>query len=55
MTENELEYAVVKNAIQILSLMCAGNVDKITDLLTGYLWDEEEAWQIKASDGQFKF
>ena len=47
----QAEYAVIKNAVRTLSIVCAGNEAKVIDLLTGYLWDEEEAGEIKASDG----
>ena len=42
------EYAVAKNAINILCVLCAANSDIVIDSLTGYLWDEEEASKIKA-------
>ena len=54
MKEDEREYAVIANAVGILSIMCAANRDKIVDLLTGYLWDEEEAGSIKRTDGTLK-
>ena len=37
----------ISKLIEVLALLCAGDTDKITDLLTGYLWDEEEAGMIK--------
>ncbi len=33
--------------IETLGSMCAGDASKIIDMLTGYLWDEEEAGDIK--------
>lgn len=54
MTKEEGEYAICKNAVSILAVQCAGCEEKIIDLLTGYLWDEEEAGHIKRSDGRFK-
>ena len=30
--------------------MCAGSPNKIIDLLTGYLWDQEEAIMIKIAN-----
>ncbi len=54
MTKDEIEYAVIKNAVATLAVLCAGNEDKIIDLLTGYLWCEEEAGEIKESDGKYK-
>lgn len=53
MTQKEIEYAVAKNLIKSLSLICAANPEKIIDLLTGYLWDEEEAGDVKRSSGDF--
>lgn len=49
-----IEYAVISNAVDTLSVMCAGNRDKIIELLTGYLWDEEEAGDIRSSSGRFE-
>lgn len=52
MDQKEIDYAVISNALELLSVMCVGNKDKVVDLLTGYLWDEEEAGRIKNSDGK---
>jgi hypothetical protein len=52
LTKEEIEYAVIANAVDTLSILCAGDRDKIIDLLTGYLWDEEEASWIKKSSGK---
>ena len=41
------EYDIIKHLICSLSLMCAGSPNKITDLLTGYLWDKDESEIIK--------
>ena len=41
------EYDIIKHLICSLSLMCAGSPNKVTDLLTGYLWDKDEAEMIK--------
>lgn len=54
MKREEIEYAVLKNAIRTLCVVCAGSEDKVIDLLTGYLFDEEEAGSIKRSSGKFK-
>jgi hypothetical protein len=54
MTQQETEYAICKSAVAILAVQCTGLEDKIIDLLTGYLWDEEEAKGIKASSGKFE-
>ena len=44
---NEMEYKVIAKAISILGLMCAADNAKIVDLLTGYLFNEEESGKIK--------
>ena len=49
MTKNETEYVIIKNAVSTLAVLCTGSEHKIIDLLTGYLWDEQEAGNIKAS------
>jgi len=54
MDKKQIEYAVIKNAINTLAVVCTANKDKIIDILTGYLWDEEEAGGIKQSSGEFK-
>jgi len=43
----EREYGMIAHIASILGLMCAANPEKIIDLLTGYLFDEEEAGGIK--------
>jgi hypothetical protein len=50
---DNIDYAVIKNVISILAVMCAADKDMIVDKLTGYLWDEEEASEIKKSDGNW--
>ena len=42
-TQEEKEYRVCRNAVA----MCAADEGQIIDLLTGYLWSEEEASQIR--------
>ena len=54
MNQQETECAAIKNAIRILCVLCAGNEDKIIDILTGHLWDKEEASGIKNSTGKFE-
>ncbi len=54
MTKEDIDFAVAKNLVRALAVMCAADADKIIDLLTGYLWDEEEAGAIKRSDGKWK-
>lgn len=41
------QYKIIRNAISILTTLCCADTDKTIDLLTGYLWSEEEAGQIK--------
>ncbi|MCP5019645.1 MAG: hypothetical protein GY938_30830 [Ketobacter sp.] len=41
------QYRIAGCSITTLAVLCAADEDKIVDLLTGYLWDEEEAGQIK--------
>jgi len=47
MTQEEMEYTIIRNSVSTLAALCAGSEEKIIDLLTGYLWDEEEAGGIK--------
>lgn len=53
MNHDSIELAVIKNSIRTLCVVCAGDENKLIDLITGYLWDEEEASDIKRSSGQF--
>lgn len=46
-------HAMASNTIETLAVLCAASSEKIIDLLTGYLWSEEEAGNIKASDGKY--
>ena len=43
------EYKTVYLLIATLANLCAATEERIIDLLTGDLWDEEEAGQIKRS------
>jgi hypothetical protein len=43
----EREYRTVSYLISTLTNICSGSPNKVIDLLTGYLWDEEEASEIK--------
>ena len=47
MNSEKREMAAVKCTIKALAAMCAGEDEKIIDLLTGYLWDEEEAEKLR--------
>ena len=53
-TEHDLaqqrEYRTVSYLVSTLANMCAGSPNKIIDLLTGYLWDQEEAIMIKIAN-----
>ena len=43
----ERQYIVCAHAVGILAVTCASDPAKIVDMLTGYLWNEEEAGHIK--------
>ena len=46
-TQEEKEYRVCRNAVAILAEMCAADEGQIIDLLTGYLWSEEQIRNIR--------
>lgn len=48
--EQEREYRTVSYLVSTLANICEGSPNKIIDLLTGYLWDKEEAGAIKESN-----
>ena len=48
------EYKIVGHCVSILATMCAADKVKIIEVLTGYLWDEEEAGDIKRNLTQEK-
>ena len=52
--ERELkrEYAICRHAVGVLSEMCAMSPERIIELLTGQLWDEEEAAGIMAANSK---
>lgn len=54
MDRKTIEYAVIKNTVNILCVLCAAHSNLVIDALTGILWDEEEAGNIKASSGKFE-
>jgi hypothetical protein len=37
------EYIIISNIVSMLAIFCAASPEKIIQLLTGYLWDDEEA------------
>lgn len=53
MSEEEIANAVIRNAINILSITCNTRPELIIDILTGELWDEETAGDIKGRNGEF--
>jgi hypothetical protein len=48
--DQEREYRTVSYLVSTLANICAAPPNKIIDLLTGYLWDEEEANEIKKAN-----
>jgi hypothetical protein len=40
---------IVGVAVKLLAGVCAGSEDEIINTLTGYLWDEEEAGELKSA------
>lgn len=45
--QEERDDIIAKNAIRILATTYDADVNQIIDLLTGYIWDEEDAYDIK--------
>jgi hypothetical protein len=45
--KKKYEYILICNVISTLAIICAASPEKIIRILTGYLWDEEEAFGIK--------
>ncbi len=43
-------YEAVAHTVAALSFQCAAAPEKIIDILTGYLWDEEEAGILKNTE-----
>lgn len=48
-TKEQIEYTTIAHIVGILANMCAAPEKMVMDRLTGFLWDEEEAGQIKAA------
>jgi hypothetical protein len=48
--DQQCEYRTVSYLVSALANICAAPPNKIIDLLTGYLWDEEEAGEIKIAN-----
>ena len=49
-SEQEREYRTVSYLVSTLCNICEAPQNKVIDLLTGYLWDEEEAGKIKMAN-----
>lgn len=47
MPQEERDNIIAKNAIKILATVYNADVNKIIDLLIGYIWDKWEADKIK--------
>lgn len=43
------EYKTAKHLVDALATFCAADPDKVVELLTGYLWSEQEAAAIQAA------
>ena len=54
MKQDDIDYSVIKNVINILSVLCATDSDMIIDKLIGILWTEDEAEKIKNKSGKFE-
>ena len=48
--QQQCEYRTVSYLVSTLANICAASPNKIIDQLTGYLWDEEEAEEIKRAN-----
>jgi len=48
--EQQSEYRTASYLVSALANMCAASPNQIIDQLTGLLWDEEEAGQIKRAN-----
>jgi len=48
--QQQREYRTVSYLVSTLANICAGSPNQVIDLLTGYLWDEEEAGKIKVAN-----
>ena len=55
MNKEEIEYAAIRNAIGVISVICGVAEEGIIRELTGLCWDEEEAGGINRSDGKFHY
>lgn len=48
--EQQREYRTVSLLVTTLANICAASPNQVIDRLTGLLWDEEEAGQIKEAN-----
>ena len=48
--EQQREYRTVSYLVSTLANICTAAPNQIIDQLTGFLWDEEEAGQIKRAN-----
>ena len=48
--EQQLEYRTVSYLVSAIANICAAPPNMIIDALTGIIWDEEEAGQIKTAN-----
>lgn len=48
--EQQREYRTVSHLVAALANTCAATPERVIDALTGVLWDEEEAGQIKRAN-----
>ncbi|MCP3966702.1 MAG: hypothetical protein GY718_10180 [Lentisphaerae bacterium] len=54
MEQENIDYAVIKNAVKTLAIIREADPGRIIDLLTGYLWGKETADAIKKSNGDYE-
>lgn len=47
LSAEQRSYETTGHLVAALAGQCAGAPEKVVDLLTGYLWDEEEAVRLK--------
>lgn len=50
--QQQREYRTVSYLVSTLANICSASPNQIIDALTGLLWDEEEAGQIKVANMQ---
>lgn len=45
--QQKREYQIISRQIETMCILCDADPKVVVDLLTGYLWDEQEAGGIK--------